>query len=129
MRGRWARHAREHAVVAEAVAAGHHARLLLRVHLAGEHELPRAETEELATLIGVHDHDHGGRVLAHAGSARPGGRIRRWLRGLLAPEGPAARLSRFPQAGTGTDGCSPLAAAMTLSARADPVAPSITAAE
>lgn len=67
-------HEREHELVADAIARDSHARLLLRVHLAGEHELACTGDEELAALEVLHDRCHavsgasgGGRDRAHGG--------------------------------------------------------------
>jgi hypothetical protein len=51
-------HEREHQVIADAVSRGSRARLLLHVHIAGEHELDCTEHDDLPALQVLHDKCH-----------------------------------------------------------------------
>ena len=67
-------HEREHELVAEAIAGDSHARLLLRVHLAGKHELDCTGDEDLPALEILHDRCRGSNSPSGGGRAvTPGG--------------------------------------------------------
>jgi hypothetical protein len=55
-------HEREHELVADAISTDSYARLLLRVHLAGEHKLDCTGDEDLPALEVLHNRCHSSRA-------------------------------------------------------------------